>query len=260
MKFRFLSLIAAAVPCLLATNAFAQHAGDVEVGYDSLATPSSLIVEVIESTSEGIALFEADFEELDPFNAGDFSADEPGFNTNPGEGLLVNTGDQIWLNVLDASVESSFGVGYVNYFNPTTNMLENSGRMSVLGNSTSVGDLFLNGGSIESGSTRQFIDAGDADQEIHDHVVFDLLDDASAPIGAYGLLMELESDFDADGTAELVSDKFWLVFNYGMDEGDFDDRALASFGLSSVPEPGSLAFLMLGAAAIGLKRRRNAAC
>ena len=200
-------LLTLAFSVLACGSVYAQHS-DVEFGYDDTSNPMELIFEVGESTSEGIAIFEAEFEALDPFNSSDLSADEPGFTTEPDEDLLVNEGDEIWLNVVNASASSSLASGYLNFYNPTTGMLENTGRVAVQGNSSGVSDLVINGANVESGSTRQFIDSGGADQEAHDHVVFDLLDDSTALVGAYGLLLELESDFDGDGNAELVSDRF----------------------------------------------------
>jgi len=249
-------LFALMIGLFICSNIQAQHS-DVEFGYDDLNNPTGIIFEVGESTSDGIAVFEAEFEELDPFNAGDFSADEPGFATNELENFLVNTGDFVWLNALDASTESAFGVGYVNYYNPSTDMIEATGRISFEGNSAAVANGVLNGASIESGSAAQFLGQGDADQEIHDHVVFDLLDDSTAPLGAYGLLFELLGDFDGDGNAEITSDKFWVILNHGMSEQDFEELAVPAFGVTAVPEPGSAALILFGITALGVVRRKK---
>ena len=99
-----LALSAALVLFLLPSIGRAQHAGDLEVGLDSLATPSKIIIEPVGLTTNGIMYFEATMEELDPFNPGDFSADEPGFNTNAAEGLLVNPNDRIWIRALNLSL------------------------------------------------------------------------------------------------------------------------------------------------------------
>lgn len=244
-------------PFICSSSIQAQHS-DVEFGYDDLNTPTEIIFEVGETTSDGIAVFEAEFEELDPFNAGDFSADDPGFATNELEDFLVNTGDFVWLTAHDASTCSSFGAGFVNYYNPSTDMIEASGRVSFEGNSASVANGVLNGATVESGSATQFLGQGDGDQEIHDHVVFDLLDDGTAPLGAYGLLLELQGDFDGDGTAEITSDKFWVILNHGLSEDDFENLALPAFGVvDAVPEPGSAAVLLLGASALGIIRRKK---
>ena len=256
MKFRvFVSTIACA---LVSTSVFAQHAGDVEFGYDDLSAPSAFVIEASDFTTEGILYFESEMEELDPFNAGDFSSDEPGFTANPGEGLLVNPSDQIFLNALDASTISSFGVGYVNYYNPTTDALEVFGRIGIYDNSAATSDLILDGGSIVSGDNPGFIGLGDSGGDVHDHLIVDLLDDATSPFGAYGILFQLQSDFaTADGNMDLSSDPFWIVWNHGMSESDFDSRALPRFGVSSVPEPGSIGILAFGIGVVMLRRRRS---
>ncbi|MEZ6097098.1 MAG: PEP-CTERM sorting domain-containing protein [Pirellulaceae bacterium] len=258
--FRSLTLIG--FLSLSATSLFAQHEHvDLELGYDNLSTPGSLILHGGDYTSDGIRLFESGMEELDPFDPGNFSSDAPGFATNAAEGILVNPGDQIWIRALDAATNSAFGVGYVNFYNPLTDSLEATGRIGLYDNSTATADLILNGMSVESGLLSQFIDIGDTTTPggIHDHVIFDLLDDSSAPLGAYGILFELQSDFaTADGIMDLTSEKFWLVWNHGMDEGDFDTFALPKFGaISAVPEPS--AALLLGIAGLGsvLMRRRK---
>ncbi len=258
MKFQvFLSTF---VLAMTSTSLFAQHAGDVEFGYDNLSSPTAYVIEANNFTTDGILFFESEMEELDPFNAGDFSSDEPGFTTNGGEGLLVNPNDQIWLNALDASSNSAFGVGYVNYYNPTTDSLEAFGRIGIYDNSSATADLILGGSSIESGPNPQFIGLGDVDGDVHDHLIVDLLDDGSSPLGAYGIMFQLQSDFaTADGTMDLGSDPFWIVWNHGMSEADFEMRALPRFGVSAVPEPGAVGMLAFGMSAVLLRRRRRKA-
>lgn len=254
MKFRI--LFSTAVLAMLSTNVFAQHS-DIEFGYGT--DPTEIEIEGVEFTTDGFALFEAEMEELDPDgDPGNFSSDEPGYTTNDAEGLLVNEDDRIWLRAVDASVESLFGVGYVNYYNPTEDMLEASGRLSILDNTASTADLILNGGSIESGDNPQFLAFGDEHGDVHAHVDVDLLDDATAPTGAYGILFQMQSDFDvADGNMDAESDFYWIVWNHGMDEEDFENLALPKFGLAAVPEPGSLSLLALGATALFMRRRRS---
>jgi len=237
----------------------AQHS-DVEFGYDNTASPTAFVIEGNEFTFDGIQIFEAGMEEFDPFNPGDFGSDEPGFATNAAEGLLVNSGDQIFLRILDASVHSAYGVGFVNYYDPNTDSLEASAsrRLMAMQNSASFDDLVINGTGFESGDNPVFIDFGDGTGNIHDHVFFDLLDDGTAPFGAYGLLVQLESDFASNGigSTDLESAPFWMIWNHGMAENDFDSMALPKFG--AVPEPSSL--LLLGSLAmgtLGFRRRRR---
>ncbi len=239
---------------LLSTQAVGQHS-DIEFGYDNTSSPTGFVIEQDNTTFDGIQYFESEFDEF----LGDFFADDPGFVTNDAEGLLVNSGDNVWINFLDASSNSAFGVGFVNYYNPLTDTLQAVGRISVTDNGGGgTADLVINGASIESGVNPQFLGTGDVDGDIHDHVTFDLLDDGSAPDGAYGVLVQLQSDFDTpDGNMDLNSDAFWIIFNKGMTEQDFDEKALLAFGVGAIPEPSSASFLVLGASVFLLRRRRK---
>lgn len=211
----------------ISTNVMAQHS-DIEFGYDDTGGPTALVIEQDNVTIEGFQFFEAEFDEF----LGDFFAEDPGFTTNEGEGLLVNPGDQIWLNFLDASSNSAFGVGYVNYYNPNTDMLEALGSLEITDNGGApTANLILDGGSIVSGANPQLIGIGDVDGDIHDHITFDLLDDGTAPFGAYGVLVQLQSDFET--------------------------FALPRFGVASIPEPGSFALLTPVALGFLLRRRRK---
>ena len=259
MKLRM--LITAIALAMMASSVYAQHGheGDVEFGYDDVSNPTAFDIEHDEFTSEGILFFESEFEELDPFTPGDWSSDEPGFTTASAEGLLVNENDQIWLQAMDAASNSTFGVGYVNFYNPVTDSLEAAGRLGVIDNSGSTADLILSGGSIEAGVNPQFLGLGDDEGDVHDHLIVDLLDDSTAAVGAYGVLFRLQSDFDAaDGNMDLDSDPFWIIWNYGMDEADFDELALPKFGaVEAVPEPSTLGMFAIGMAAIMVRRRRS---
>ncbi len=245
---------------LMSSNLRAQH-NDVEFGYDDLNNPSSFILAPLgfdSVTSDGIILVRSNMEELDPFSPGDFSGDQPGFTTHLAEGLIVNPGDAIMINTLDAADHSVFGVGFVNFYNPVADELQATGRIAFLDNTGSTPDLILNGDSIESGVNPQFIGLADGGGNVHDHISWDLLDDASAPLGAYGMLVQLQSDFaPLDGNMDLSSDPFWLVFNHGMTPEDFETFALPKFGLASIPEPSSLIILSLSAVGLAVRRRRR---
>lgn len=256
MKLRFFLLVTAII--CLSSSLFAQH-NDVEFGYDDTNNPSGFVLSPLGFdivTREGFILVESGMEELDPFSPGDFAADQPGFATHSAQGLIVNPGDAIMINALDASLHSNFGVGYVNYYNPTTDALEATGRIAFEDNTNSTPDLVLNGDSIESGVNPQFIGLADGNGNIHDHITWDLLDDASAPQGAYGLLVQLQSDFSPlDGGIELSSDPFWLVFNHGMSDTDFERFALLKFG--AIPEPGSAMLIGFATCILASCRRRR---
>ena len=238
MKFRLLALVTAMI--CLSSNLFAQH-NDVEFGYDDVANPSEFILAPLDFdifTQDGILLVKTNMEIRDPFMPNDFSGDQPGFATNRGltPPLQVNPGDFIMINVLDATAHSAFGVGFVNFYNPTTDSLEASGRLALEDNTLSTPDLVMNGTSIESGVTPQFIGVANSSGDVHDHVVFDLLDDSTAPMGAYGVLVQLQSDFaPIDGNMDLSSDPFWVVFNHGLTTSEFD-QALEKFGVGAEVE------------------------
>ena len=157
---------------------------------------------------------------------------------------------------MDAAAYSDFGVGYVNFYNPLTNSLQATGSLAIYDNSTQTDDLILDGLLI-SGSNPQFVDFGDSSGDIHDHVVFDLLNDATASFGAYGIMFQLQSDFaTADGTMDLSSDPFWIIFNHGMSSSDFDNFALPAFGVgAAIPEPGT-GVVLLALCGVVMGRRR----
>jgi len=217
----------------LASPAFAQHA-DIEFGYDDVMAPTEMEVEVVESTIDGLPFFESEMEELDPFDPGNFSSDEPGFITNSAEALEVNIGDRVFLRVLDASQHTSFGVGYVNFFNPADGTMSPGGQMSVFDNTVSeTPDLIFDGTTIISGENPQLLGVGNAQNDggLHEHITIDILNEATAPIGAYGILFQMESDLaPVDGVADVISEPFWIIWNYQMDEEDFESLALQAFG------------------------------
>lgn len=256
MKTRVLFLFMAMVCPVVIGNA--QEHSDIEFGYDDLMNPTAFDIEGDDFTTEGLLFFESAMEILDPDgDPGNYSADEPGFESAPDEGFVVNAGDRLWLNVINASVVSNLGQGYVTYFDPDDNSLSAFGGISIIDNTDSTADLVLDGQSIISGPNPQFIEQADAGGEIHDHVVFDLLNDGTAPFGAYGMLFELQADFASNGygSIDLTSDRFWIIFNHGMDEDVFDSQALPAFG--AIPEPGSLGLLAFGIGALALRRKRN---
>jgi len=239
MRFAFfMFLISTAIG--LTSNLQAQH-NDIEFGYDDVESPTAFLLSpqgFNGTTSDGLILIRSNMEELDPFTPGDFAADQPGFTTYSAAGLIANPGDAIMINTLDASQHSMFGVGLVNYYNPGADRLEATGRIAFEDKTVATQDLVLNGSAIESGDNPQFIALANSSGSVHDHITWDLLDDDSAPVGAYGLLVQLQSDFSPlDGSMNLSSDPFWIVFNHGMSNDQFEDSALPRFGIQAVPEP-----------------------
>jgi len=253
---KFTIFSAAIVAASLSNSAWAQHDhSDLEFGYDDTANPTSIVIENDNLSDENIQFYESEFEALDPFNASDLSADEPGFTTEAAEGLLFNPGDQISIRPLNALGTSTHGVGFVNFFNPSTGLLEASNRLSVIDESSGTTDLMLNG-ATSTGDALQFLGTVDADGDLHDHLIIDLVDDGAAPAGAYGVLFQIEAT-QASGGPDIISDPVWFIFNHELSEEQFEGAALASFGIvEAVPEPSSLALLLTGATCLVLRRRK----
>ena len=105
---------------------------------------------------------------------------------------------------------SSVGLGYVNYYNPNTGMLELLGmsdQISIIDNTAATDDLVLGLSLSNVDDNPQFIELADGLGEIHDHVVFDLLNDATMPLGAYGILFQLQTDLNPlDGIIDFTSE------------------------------------------------------
>ena len=255
---QFTIFSAVIIAASLGQSALAQHS-DVEFGFDNLANPTAIILENDDESSEGIQFWEADFGVLDPAIPGDFGTDDPGFATAIGEGLQLNAGDNVFVNTLNAATHPStnLGVGYVNYYNPTTQLLEAANRIAVTDESVGTVDLILDGATA-TGDALQFVGTFGGGNDLDEHVVFDLLDDATAPDGAYGVLLEIHVE-QANGSPTIVSDPLWVVFNHNLSEEVFEGPALAAFGIvegAAVPEPTAFAFLFGGATCLVLRRRR----
>jgi len=246
----------------LSTSAFGQGHSDIEFGYDDHTDPMAIEIEQPNVSSEGFQFFESEFEQAttsDPWET-----DEPGFETidEMGELFRFNPGDNVFISVLDASVESTFGVGFVNYFNPGTGLLEASGEITVGEDLTvATDDLVLNGGSITSGDNPQLLGIGDSVASgdpggVHEHLGFELTGDT---VGAYGLLLRVDVDFAGTSSdIDLVSDPFWVIINRGLDEDTFEGAALGSFGIvEGVPEPTSAVVLTGVFGALFVRRRRR---
>lgn len=247
MKKYFLATL---VATLFASTSFAQHS-DIEFGFEDLANPV-FEIELDEVTDEGIQVAEGEFTRAGPFA----TTDAPGFITpvSDTENLTVNPGDQVLVRVLDASADDSptaRGVGFVNFYNPETDALENldssNGTVDITGSGNAVsvfaGDQLISGGAevfLATGSDGSAISnvppsLGEENVvlgpgEIHNHLAFDLSGSLASTDGAIGLLLQFTT-IPADGSDPVDSAPYFLIFNNGLDEEVFETDALAAFGL-----------------------------
>ena len=257
MKTYLIAILIAIVS--VSSNAYAQVQDDLDVvlGYDDLTNPTEIMLAGIEGmTLNSIPIFIDFFGSPNVFDPDDLATDNPGFITNDqlGPSFLVNEGDEIFVNILDASEHpASGGVGYVNFYNPAEDRIEASGRISVgeFPNNPDVPELCLDGDAVVAcdqgvlGDTRRFVDTGRisfAEVDgfgIHQHIFFDLLDDEQAPTGAYAVLMEIQSDFfPVDGEIDLTSEPFWVIWNNGLSATQMQNDALPAFINASAAVPG----------------------
>lgn len=249
MKKYFLATILAT---LFASTSFAQEMhSDIEFGFEDPANPV-FEIELDEVTDEGIQVAEGSF-----VRAGSFATtDAPGFITpvSDTENLTVRVGEQVFVRVLDASAADSpttRGVGYVNFYNPTTDSLENldstNGTVDITGSGNSVsvfaGDQLISGdeevllATGSDGTTMSNVPPSLGEEnvvlgpgEIHNHLAFDLSGSLATTDGAIGLLLQFTT-IPADGSAPVESDPYFLIFNNGLEEEVFETDALAAFGL-----------------------------
>jgi len=264
--------LAALFATLFASTSFAQHS-DIEFGFEDPANPV-FEIELDELTDEDIQVAEGEFTR----GGGAATTDNPGFITplveENGvivEELAVNPGDQVFVRVLDASASdspTSRGVGFVNFYNPVTDALENldstSGTLTITGsnNASSVfagdqlitgdAEIFLATGSDGNAMSNIPPSLGEENLtlgpgRIHNHLAFDLSGDLATTDGAVGLLLQFTT-IPADGSDPVESDPFFLIFNNGLAEsadapvGSRFIDALAAFGLDEEEEglPGDI--------------------
>jgi hypothetical protein len=248
----YIALLAVLVAAGVNQAASAQHMDehtDVIFGYVDPATPSlGIQVENDNTSDEGYHYWESEFVN----NA----TDEPGFETELDEGFSFNPGDQVFFGVVNASANSTYGEGYVNYFDPVTGNVTADYQITVADeNIPGSADLVLDGATA-SGGPLQLIDIAASDGYTHGHVDFDL--EAGAPDGAYGILFQIHSrPAGTDGSADIVSDPIWLIINNNLSEEVYEGPALQAFGIvEAVPEPSSLVLLLAGSSCLCLRRRR----
>lgn len=231
MKLLFTASVVTALT-LASQMAVAQghaHEGDVEFGYEN----GELIY-------EGGPLFESEFETLDA-GMGVYHSDEPGFVVAPDEGLTIGDGE--W-------------AGYV----VTRPLAYHNGTSFAPAGASLTLDTLTDPGVVVDGTSGSVGAAGLIDQadytdpeHLHEHLEFSIAD--TAPLGAYGLYLQLAT-YASDGATFLTdSDELLVVFNRGLDETRFDDIAVAAFR-TTIPEPSS-ALLLMPALAVVARRRRG---
>ncbi len=218
---------------LFAGVAFAQHS-DIEFGYEN----GSIFFESDGPGINAAGVFESEFE-IFPMD-GTKIAEDPGFASNFMEGMEtfeVANGDSIFVNV---NQSAHFG-GFLTYFNPLSGEFESTNAtFTIQDNSPMVtSDLVVSEGGL-AGDLSQFVVTSDG-SEIDSHVDFVL--SSGAADGAYGLLLNIESDNASGELTDATSEAFWVVFNNGLDKDVFES-AVGRFTV--VPEPGSAGVIAIG--------------
>ncbi len=184
--------------------------------------------------------------ELTGTNPGPYVSEAPGFDSLPN--LLTPT-EQIGFNVLqsllywdgDELTTPGSGVGL--------SLLLGSNSRVVTQASGSLGGFNLGGGGITLDSNEEEVYVGN----FHKH--FDFVLSEGAPVGAYGVLLELTP---AGSSTFTKSDPFLLVFNRGLEHEAFESGVDAMVQVTAVPEPSSIALAGLGVAGLAgaaLRRR-----
>ena len=217
---------------------------DVEFGYEDGG---------IEFESNGLGfdangIFETEFEVTNM--DGSQVAEDPGFASNftkGDEAFSVTSGDSIFVNV---NQSQTFGT-YLTYFNADTNSFESTDALFNIQDNSPAGttDLIISESGL-SGDLSQFVVTSNG-FEIDTHVDFVL--SSGAAEGAYGLLLNIESDNLSGDLTNTTSDRFWVLFNNGLSEESFES-AVDNF--SAVPEPSAVGILALAFAGV-LRRNRK---
>jgi hypothetical protein len=210
-----------------------EHAGDI-----------MLEIEVGKLVTHNGRYFESEFTTLMSGTPSVYRSASPGFDS--AAGLLVydletENPQQIGFNVLgplrywnaDELAAPRAGLGL--------NLIWGPNSLSVTGSNGLVTNGFSLGG------------ATDPNGEFHKHFTFEIA--ADAPLGAYGVLLELTP---AGSSTFAASDPFLIVFNRGLDHEAFESGVDAMVQVTAVPEPSSIALAGLGVAGLAgaaLRRR-----
>lgn len=183
--------------------------------------------------------FESELTGTDP---GPYVSEAPGFDSLPG--LLTPT-EQIGFNVLQSLLywdgeeltAPGSGIGLSLLFGtgdprPSRDVTQVSGSQA---------GFSLGGGGLVTGQDDEEIYVGN----FHKHFDFEL--SSGAPVGAYGVLLQLTP---INTSRFAASDPFLLVFNRGLGAEDFEAGVDAMVQVTAVPEPSSIALAGLGVAGL----------
>lgn len=174
----------------------------------------------------------------------EYVSEAPGFDSLPG---LLQEGEQIGFNVLQSLLywdgeeltAPGSGVGL--------SLLFGGSSRNVTGASGSLAGFSLGGGGLDEEDNYV--------GNFHKH--FDFVLSSGAPVGAYGVLLELTP---INTSRFAASDPFLLVFNRGLGAEDFEAGVDAMVNVTAVPEPSSIALAGLGVAGLAgaaLRRRKR---
>lgn len=160
--------------------------------------------------------------------------DDPGFASETAEGLGVEPNALIDYDVL----------GPLMYHNGSGFATVPAGAQLVIGDNPS-GELVVDAATVGPISGPGAIAQADSSGDVHTHIDFRLepLTLSTGDYGAYGVLMQLTTDH----AGVAASDPFFLVFNFGLEEEEFEG-AVGAFA-AMVPEPATgfwLAVVLLG--------------
>lgn len=227
---------------LMSPSANAQHlhAGDI---VPSLSN-GQLVITNGHIAGNGWKLFEGNFRDL---TLGLFGTRNPGFDSAPD---TFQAGSQIWYR----------GVGTLGFWNGS--MWGNAPLGSEIRVTDSLGSIATFSG-LGVSQPEGVIDEVVAGQEVHQHVRFDLFPQNDSSIGAYLIALQLISR-TGNGTApgpHRDSDPFYIAFNAGLLEDDFERSVDAVGAVAQIPVPPAIALMLGGIAVLGAAgvRRRRAA-